>query len=110
MPTFWLVLALIALSVAGFFLGRNRALVSAGGNSKDLHSLPSYYGHNVALSALVPALALLAIWLLVQPMIIDQRVSGMIPEETISEGSTIGLVMSDVRRVAEGLSVGSRST
>ncbi len=103
MPTFWLVLALIALSVAGFFLGRNRALVSAGGNSKDLHSLPSYYGHNVALSALVPALALLAIWLLVQPMIIDQRVSGMIPEETISEGSTIGLVMSDVRRVAEGL-------
>ncbi|WP_420002833.1 phosphate ABC transporter permease subunit PstC [Arenibacterium sp. LLYu02] len=105
MPTFWLVLILIALSVAGFFLGRNRALVSANGNTKDLHSLPSYYGHNVALTALVPALALLAIWLLVQPVIIESRVSSMIPEESIAEGSNISLVMSDVRRVAEGLDI-----
>ncbi|OIQ27799.1 MAG: phosphate ABC transporter permease subunit PstC [Alphaproteobacteria bacterium MedPE-SWcel] len=105
MPTIWLVLVLIALSVAGFFLGRNRALVSANGNPKDLHSLPSYYGHNVALSALVPALGILAVWLLLQPMLIDTRVSQMIPQDAVPEGTTLGLVMSDVRRVAEGLDI-----
>ncbi|KUP92614.1 phosphate ABC transporter permease subunit PstC [Tritonibacter horizontis] len=103
MPTFWLVLVLIALSVAGFFLGRNRALVSANGNPKDLHSLPSYYGHNVALSALVPALVILGAWLLLQPILIESRVSSLIPDDVITEGTTRGLVMSDVRRVAEGL-------
>ncbi|TNJ40669.1 phosphate ABC transporter permease subunit PstC [Phaeobacter sp. B1627] len=105
MPTIWLVLVLIALSVAGFFLGRSRALASANGNPKNLHSLPSYYGHNVALSALVPALAILAAWLLLQPMLVDTRVSNMIPQEAVPEGTTLGLVMSDVRRVAEGLDI-----
>ncbi|NIZ12257.1 phosphate ABC transporter permease subunit PstC [Phaeobacter sp. HF9A] len=105
MPTIWLVLVLIALSITGFFLGRHRALASANGNSKDLHSLPVYYGNNVALTALVPALVVMAIWSMAQPLIIDSRVSSMIPESAIDEGSTRGLVMSDVRRVAEGLNI-----
>ena len=105
MPLLWLVLILLALSVAGFFLGRQRALASAGGNSKDLHSLPSYYGHNVALTGLVPALAILAIWLLAQPLFIESRVSGLIPDSVIPESSSRGLIMSDVRRVAEGLDI-----
>ena len=105
MPVFWLVLILLALSVAGFFLGRQRALASVGGNSKNLHSLPNYYGHNVALSGLVPALGILVIWLLAQPFFIDGRVSGLIPDSVIPESSSRGLVMSDVRRVAEGLDI-----
>ncbi|MFV1440706.1 MULTISPECIES: phosphate ABC transporter permease subunit PstC [unclassified Phaeobacter] len=103
MPTVWLVIALIALSGLGFVLGRKRALASAGGDAKALHSLPAYYGHNVAFSALVPALAVLAIWTLVQPMVIENRVSAMIPAEMVPENSTLGLVMSDVRRLADGL-------
>ncbi|GLO70434.1 phosphate transport system permease protein [Phaeobacter inhibens] len=103
MPTVWLVIALLALSGLGFVLGRSRALASAGGNAKALHSLPAYYGHNVAFSALVPALAVLAIWSLAQPMAIENRVSAMIPAELVPENSTLGLVMSDVRRLAEGL-------
>ncbi|MFV1593212.1 phosphate ABC transporter permease subunit PstC [Phaeobacter sp. JH20_36] len=103
MPTVWLVIALIALSGLGFVLGRKRALASAGGDAKALHSLPAYYGHNVAFSALVPALAVLAIWTLAQPMVIENRVSAMIPAEMVQENSTLGLVMSDVRRLADGL-------
>ncbi|MEK0163510.1 phosphate ABC transporter permease subunit PstC [Phaeobacter sp. JH18-32] len=103
MPTVWLVIALIALSGLGFVLGRKRALASAGGDAKALHSLPAYYGHNVAFSALVPALAVLAIWTLAQPMVIENRVSAMIPAEMVPENSTLGLVMSDVRRLADGL-------
>jgi phosphate transport system permease protein len=103
MPTFWLVVLLLALSAAGFFWGRARALSSAGGDIKALHSLPSYYGYHVALSSLVPAIAVLAVWLVAQPMFIENRVSGLIPAAAISEDTTLGLVMSDVRRVAEGL-------
>ncbi len=103
MPTFWLVVLLLVLSVAGYVLGRSRALATAGGDMRELHSRPAYYGYNVLLSALVPALGVLAVWLLVQPMFIETSVSGMIPEAMIGEGSTLGLVMSDVRRTADGI-------
>ncbi|MEW2913605.1 phosphate ABC transporter permease subunit PstC [Leisingera sp. JC11] len=103
MPTFWLVALLLALSAAGYFGGRRRAVASAAGDVKNLHSLPAYYGYHVSLAVFVPAIGALAIWLLAQPMFIESRVSGMIPAEAVPESSTIGLVMSDVRRVAEGL-------
>ncbi len=99
----WLLLILLALAVIGYFIGRSRALASAGGDARDLHSLPSYYGYNVALSALVPALGLLIVWLLAQPMIVNSTVSGMIPDGVIAEGTDRGLVLSEVRRVADGL-------
>ncbi len=103
MPLSWLLIVLIVISAVGFLAGRTRALSSAQGDARVLHSLPSYYGYNVALSALVPALALLIIWLLVQPLIVNNTASGMIPEQAIPEGSTRGLIMSEVRRVADGL-------
>ncbi|TMV13423.1 phosphate ABC transporter permease subunit PstC [Arenibacterium halophilum] len=103
MPVSWLILILAALTLGGYIAGRARARASVQGDVRRLHSLPSYYGYNVALFALVPALAVLALWLLAQPMLIDARVSGMIPDTLIPEGSNQSLVMSDVRRVADGL-------
>ncbi len=103
MPVSWLILILAALTLGGYIAGRARARASVQGDVRRLHSLPSYYGYNVALFALVPALAVLALWLLAQPMLIDSRVSGMIPAELIPDGSNQSLVMSDVRRVADGL-------
>lgn len=103
MPVFWLVFLLFGFAGLGFVLGRARALRSAGADARALHSLPGYYGYNVALSTLGPALAVLAVWVFVQPMVIENRVSAMIPEEAIAEGSTVSLVMSDVRRLADGL-------
>ncbi|TKZ21147.1 phosphate ABC transporter permease subunit PstC [Shimia litoralis] len=105
MPVLWLVLIILGLAALGFIMGRQRALKSAGGDSRKLHSLPNYYGANVALSVLVPSFGVLIVWLLAQPMLIDRAVSAMIPPELIPENTTTGLVMSDVRRVAEGLDV-----
>ena len=102
MPTFWLVALLLVLSAAGYFLGQSRALASAGGDMRELHSRPAYYGYNVLLTALVPALGVLAIWLLAQPYVIENSVVSMIPKELVPDGSSRGLVMSDVRRTAEG--------
>ncbi|TMV08555.1 phosphate ABC transporter permease subunit PstC [Ruegeria sediminis] len=103
MPTYWLVLSLLVLAAVGYVLGRNRALQTAGGDTRALHSLPNYYGLNVALTSLVPALGVLIVWMLVQPVFVDSRVSTLIPDSAVPEDATLDLVMSDVRRVADGL-------
>jgi phosphate transport system permease protein len=103
MPIFWLVVVLLAFTALGFWLGRRRALISAQGNPRDLHSLPIYYGANVAMSVAIPALLTLVVWLLAQPVVIENRIAATLPQELIPESTSIGLVMSDVRRLAEGL-------
>ncbi|MEO9575279.1 MAG: phosphate ABC transporter permease subunit PstC [Tateyamaria sp.] len=105
MPLTWLVLIILAIAAVGFVTGRSRALQSAGGDSRDLHSLPIYYGSHVAMWAIVPAAAVLIVWLLGQPFFVNSRVLATLPDSVVTEGSSIGLVMSDVRRVADGLDV-----
>ncbi len=84
-------------------LGRGRALASAGGDARALHSRPHYYGVNVALMVILPALTLMALWTVVQPLAIKANVAQTIPAELIPEGGSLDLVMTDVRNVAEGL-------
>ena len=97
------VLAVLALTGVAFVLARGRAMASAGGDVRKLHSLPSYYGYNAAMFTAVPALGVLVIWLLAQPVVTQNAVIQMIPAASVAEGSSINLVMSDVRRVADGL-------
>ena len=104
MPVIWILAIVLVIGAAGFVLGRRRAMASAGEDIRNLHSLPHFYGLNVAMSAMVPALGILALWLIVQPILVEQRVTAMIPDDAIPEASTRSLVMSDVRRVADGMS------
>lgn len=103
MPVLWLSLIVIAISVAVFVFGRQRALSAAGGDSRGLHSLPVYYGANALMKAIFPAFGLMIIWSLAQPLVIQNRISGMIPESALSQDANIGLVMAEVRRTADGL-------
>ena len=103
MPLLWVFLIVLAIAGAGYGLGRARALQAAQGDRRALHSLPSYYGSNVAIKAVVPALLLLLLWLLVQPIYVNSVVSGLIPDAAIGDSSSRGLVLSEVRRTAHGL-------
>ncbi|MBE2277837.1 MAG: phosphate ABC transporter permease subunit PstC [Rhodobacteraceae bacterium] len=103
MPVHILCLILLAIGLAGYFLGRRRALQVAGGNAKLLHSLPAYHGWHVALMATVPALLLLALWLIVQPIYLENRVTGHLPPEMAATPADVSLAMSDIRRLAAGL-------
>lgn len=103
MPLFWLILTVLAVAAAGFLLGQARVLQSAGGDRRNMHSLPSHYGGNVLIKTLVPAFGLMIIWLLAQPFVVNSAISGMIPDTAISQGSSRSLVLAEVRRVAEGL-------
>ena len=103
MPLLWLVLIVLALGVVGYVLGRHKAMTSADGDSCHLHSLPSYYGTNVSLFVVVPALLVMAAWLIVQPIYINSSVAADLPQSAVTDSNTLGLFMSDVRRVADGL-------
>ncbi|MAU53763.1 MAG: phosphate ABC transporter permease subunit PstC [Roseovarius sp.] len=103
MATGYILLIVLGLAVLGFFLGRSRALSMARESGRRLHSLPNYYGQAVALFTAVPALFLLAAWLFLQPLLIENRVSEMIPDRVIPDGGARSLVMADVRRIAGGL-------
>ena len=100
-----ILLIILGLGVLGFFVGRSRAMAVADGDRRKLHSLPIYYGANVGLNANVPAALALFVWLIEQPIIINYSVAGMISDRNIEDGGSLSLIMSDVRRVAEGLDV-----
>ncbi|MDH5453981.1 MAG: phosphate ABC transporter permease family protein, partial [Paracoccaceae bacterium] len=106
MPLSWTILALAILPVIGFVLGRNRAISSAGGDTRNLHSLPSYYGWSVALFTALPAILVMCVWLIVQPSVIANAVSGLLPEATPGDANAQTLVMTDVRRLAAAIEAG----
>ncbi|MEM8979733.1 MAG: phosphate ABC transporter permease subunit PstC [Pseudomonadota bacterium] len=101
MPASWLLLTVLALGVIGFFVGRQKVL--SAGTKAEMHSLPNYYGSHVGLLTMVPALVLLFVWVVLQPILISNSVAASLPSESVPEGSTLSLVMEDVRRVADGL-------
>lgn len=98
-----LVIAVLVLAALGYVMACKRAISTAGGDRRKLHSLPIYYGSNASMFTAIPSLGILVIWLLAQPMMIERNVLSTLPDTIIAEGSSAGLVMSDVRRVANGL-------
>lgn len=103
MSVLMLLVMIGMLALAAFVLARQRALASAGGNPRDLHSLPNYYGWNGAIWVLLPALAGLLLFLLVQPIVVEQRISAALPASLTADDAARALTMADVRRVAGGL-------
>ncbi|KPP88909.1 MAG: ABC-type phosphate uptake system permease component PstC [Roseibaca calidilacus] len=98
-----LSLIILVLSVIGFFMARARAMQSAGGNSRLLHSLPSYYGQAALLFTAVPAFLLMVIWLLIQGPMTEARIISQLGPEVAADANAAKLTMSDVRRIADGL-------
>ncbi|MEP3676509.1 MAG: phosphate ABC transporter permease subunit PstC [Sulfitobacter sp.] len=100
-----LVLVVLALAAIGYVTARSRAMSRAGGDARVLHSLPNYYGMTAAMFTTIPALGVLVIWLLTQPMIIQNAVLPLLPAAAVETEGTQSLVMSDVNRVADGLGI-----
>jgi phosphate transport system permease protein len=44
-----------------------------------------------------------AVWLIIQPIVIERSVTNIVPENIAEEIGSRGLVMTEVRRLAEGL-------
>lgn len=105
MHTANLLLILVAMIVAAYYLARGRSLAMAKplGGIRHLHSLPFYYGLRASLWCGVPSLLLLALWLIFDEPFIAGVVLSALPESlqptTVSEEN---LVLSTVRNLATG--------
>ncbi len=98
-----LVLIVLGLGALAFILARSKALSSVGGDQRALHSRPHYYGFSASILTIAPALALMVVWGLGQSTLVQSSVAELIPASAIAEGQTVGLLMGDVQRIANGL-------
>ncbi|SCB31398.1 phosphate ABC transporter permease subunit PstC [Rhizobium hainanense] len=100
-------LLLLCLSVFGasaFVLGRVRAAALSGGRSSSMHSRLGYHGAYAAIWAILPALALVCVWLIVSPIVIDRVVTKSFPEEVQSLPlAELNLSYGMVRSIAHGM-------
>ena len=103
MPNSWLVLILLTLALLGYVFVRQRAMQAAGGDARKLHSLPVFYGANAAIFTAVPALILLVIWIVAQPIALEIRTAGTLSDDIVEDYSSRDLAFSDVVKVADGL-------
>jgi len=98
-----LLLIVAIIGVAAFVLCRQRVLAGVNGNVRELHSLPNYYGWHGFVMAVVPAILVLALWLIAQPMLVERQLVRFIPVEMQEDPTARTLFMADVRRVAGGI-------
>ncbi len=100
-----LTLIVLALAIVGYFVGRRRSLQGVNGDPRKLHSLPVYYGQTVALFTFVPAIFVMTVWLVIQPLVINARIVGQLGPAVAADRSAATLAMDDVSRIANGLDV-----
>jgi phosphate transport system permease protein len=104
MATWLLFLVLIVLSVAGYYMGRNRSLAVVGGRASSLHSLPSYHGWYIIAWCGLPALLLFGVWIALEEWIVRSIVIGGLPPSLANlPADRLGLVITDVRNLAGGV-------
>jgi phosphate transport system permease protein len=100
-----LLVALLALSVAAFWVGKTRSLALVGGGRgiRNLHSLPGHYGLLTAMWCALPALAVVGLWLTFQDGILIRLVTAHLPTDVQAlPGAELSLVLNDVRNVIAG--------
>lgn len=103
MPISTLILALLALSSLGYYLGQRRALSRARGSVRNLHSLPGYHGLYVALWCALPAMLVLGAWLAFEGDIITRLVVAGLPEDILQQGpERITLVVNEIENIDHG--------
>ncbi|HZJ12826.1 MAG TPA: phosphate ABC transporter permease subunit PstC [Methyloceanibacter sp.] len=100
----YVVLAILALSLVSYFLGRRRAIAAVQGREPELHSRPTYHGAFVAAWVGIPSILLVLIWLVFQGTVVDALLLWSLPPGTtdgLDEGQ-INLFVSEIKSVAAG--------
>jgi phosphate transport system permease protein len=111
-----LILLLGFMAIAAFYFGRGRSLSLVGGpgHGMALHSLPGYYGYYVAIWVALPALALLLLWMVIEPrliilwMVIEPRliismvVSGLPESYRSLPAGELNLLVNNIQNLASG--------
>ena len=100
-----LFLTVLALAALGYAVGRRKAMGTVGGDMRKLHSLPTFYGWITALGVVVPVLVVSLVWLFLEGFVIHNSALSQIDPADVPADSSINLMMADVTRLSQGLSV-----
>jgi phosphate transport system permease protein len=101
----YLIPGILALSAGIYGLGLHRArkIASLAGGMRAMHSLPTHYGILAALSGALPALAVLAVWMILEDKIITAMVARQLPEQYLRlSANELSLVINEIKNVAFG--------
>ncbi len=101
---------LLSLVTFGYKYGKSKAFAAGeqiGGVSK-LHSRPNYHGMLIALWCGIPTFLIMLLWQFVEPSVIASMVVSSLPAK-FSElpQEQLGLVINDIKNLAQGLHFGS---
>jgi phosphate transport system permease protein len=102
----------IAIAAAGYFIGRQRAVSKEGGNVKP-HSLPHYHGWWVFLASALPAILFIAVWAAGTGVYLERSAIAELPTRTAdtviaSQSLELGMV-SGIARGLDRLSDAERA-
>jgi len=98
-----LVVVVLLMSVSAFYLGRQRAYSAVQGKLRKLHSLPVYYGFFTAIWCGIPALLLVAAWVVTESNVITHMVISDFPQEIKDLGpDRLNLIVNDVKNLVQG--------
>lgn len=94
-----LATTILVISLLGYYFGAQRALkLQAIGH---LHSLPNYHGFYVALCALLPPVALILLWISIEPFYLDAFIKSELLEGLGSvDESLINLHKAEVKNLS----------
>jgi phosphate transport system permease protein len=108
----YLLLVLLALSLASYIFGRRRAIASVQGREYELHSRPSYHGAYIAAWVSIPSILLVLIWVFLQGIVIDRLILWSLPPDTMAglDKGQIDLLLSQIKAVAGGTAFTEPST
>ncbi|MDA0240534.1 MAG: phosphate ABC transporter permease subunit PstC [Proteobacteria bacterium] len=98
-----LTAVLLLLLTGAYQFGRKWALSSAGGDSRNLHSLPGYHGAYVGLWCAVPALVIGVLWFALEGQVLNgMLIAQMTAEQQQLAPSSLELLLNDIRNIALG--------
>ena len=101
----YIIPALLALTMAAYWLGSRRAvqIADTSGGVREMHSLPAHYGVFAALSFALPPLFILFCWMAFEEKIITFIISSHLPDEYLRlSASELSLVINEIKNVAFG--------
>lgn len=92
-------------------MGRGRSVAVSGGSTHTLHSRPQYYGLYVALWCGLPSFLLLALWLTLEPQIVEMILVANLPASiTDLSDDQKALIINQITSLALGGIVGGNIT
>lgn len=106
MMIYWIALAALAATwLFSWKLGQGQARAIIAGGQR-MHSLPGHYGSYSALWTVIPALVVLLVWSIFQPLVIDSMIVASLPQEKQAlEDLFLNALVNDIRNMSVGNAV-----